>query len=340
MTRRDDGMGSDRSFEEEWPELSRRVRNSLTARGASSWVRDDIIQETALRLFRMWDQVDVQRSPSGLALTIAHNLLWDEQHRKAPGEVLGLIPDVPGSHDVERSGIAREELGRVYRLLPRLKSSQRSVLLAEIGGPEPAISSGDALKMLRMRARRKLTALMESASAGIFVMGFELRRFGWRVSSGVRRHAIPAELPAGAVVAFCGVVAVLMVPLQATTAPSSEGETSGSESRSFAPRFAVEDRPASGPGVAEAVSGRSRVRDSAHKGAAGDPGNGYHLYVGDEGPVNGEAGLQFLPKEDGQGLAPPECGTERPRYTEIVVACNVHAPDRDVKLEVRVAARP
>jgi hypothetical protein len=333
-------MGADRSFEEEWPELSRRVRNSLTARGASSWVRDDILQETALRLFRMWDQVDAERSPCGLALTIAHNLLWDEQHRKAPGEVLGLIPDVPGNHDVERSGIAREELGRVYRLLPRLKSSQRSALLAEIGGPEPAMSSGDALKMLRLRARRKLTALMEGASAGIFVMGFEFRRLGWRVSSAVRRHATPAELPAGAVVAFCGVVAVLMVPLQATPQASAGRQAVGGVSRVLTSAQASAVKPAARPGVA-GVSGWGAARaGAAPRKHSGTPEDGYHFSVGEAGPVNGEAGLEVLPTENGPGLAPPDCGTARPRETEIGVSCTVHAPDRDLKIKVRVAARP
>jgi hypothetical protein len=305
------------------------------------WLRDDILQETALRLFTMWDRVDGSRSPCGLALTIAHNLLWDEQHRKARGEVLGVLPDLPCEQDVERSGIAREELGRVYRLLPRLTAKHRSVLLAEIGGPEPVTSTSDALKMLRMRARRRLTALMEGASAGIFVTGFELRRLGWRVSSAVRRHSIPAELPAGAIVAICGVVAVLMVPLQAM--PEASAGTSADKLHAVGESaMAVGGGPRVGqPKMTTLAAPRTIDRRGRGSNPVRPAGDGYHFSVGDEGPVEGEAGLQILPKDGGDdALQPPGCHVGRPRETEIVVSCTAHVPDREMKVLVRIAARP
>ncbi|MEA2446725.1 MAG: Sigma-70 region 2, partial [Actinomycetota bacterium] len=290
ITRRVPEQTTIRPFEEEWPELERRVRCSLVSRGAPPWLRDDIVQETALRLFRMWDEIDPERSMFGLALTIAQNLLWDEQHRKARGEVLGLIPDVPGEQDVERSGIAREELGRVYRLLPRLNLNHRKVLLAEIGGEAPVTASGDALKMLRLRARRKLTALMESASAGIFVMGFELRRLGWRVSSAIRRHSIPGELPAGAVVAFCGVFAVLMVPLPTTPAPAAGVDEVLTETRDVTPLLRAVDEFLPGPDAPRTLDTDPAPKRPARVARVEPAGDRYHFAVGDEGPVNGEAG--------------------------------------------------
>jgi hypothetical protein len=172
-----------------------------------SWLREDVVQETGLRLFKMWDDVDPERSPSGLALTIANNILWDAVARHRNREVLGDVPDAPSDHDVERVGIARIELARVSRGMQDLSPAHRSILLAEIDEniPRPA-SSPAAVKMLRMRARRRLSALLEHASAvGLFV---GLRKRALRFRMLVERTALYGD---GTAAAVSGLVATVTI---------------------------------------------------------------------------------------------------------------------------------
>ena len=112
MDGRDD-RGGQMSFETEWPDLSRKLQARLSRRGLSSWVIDDIVQETGLRLFRKWDDVDPNRSVWGLALTIANNLLWESMRRKSASEVIGEVPEHAADLDVERSSFARMRLAVV-----------------------------------------------------------------------------------------------------------------------------------------------------------------------------------------------------------------------------------
>ncbi|MFN2587888.1 MAG: RNA polymerase sigma factor [Actinomycetota bacterium] len=164
-------------FEEQWPELARRLDAMLAGKRVPAHKRDDIVQETGLRLFRMWDQVDPERPLWALVVTIALNLLRDEARKRPEREVLGLLPDRPADQDVERAGLARLEWRRVQNAMNQLSPAHRSILLAELGD-EPAMASrgANATKMLRMRARRRLSALLDVASASGMVFGLRLRR--------------------------------------------------------------------------------------------------------------------------------------------------------------------
>ena len=89
------------SFEEDWPELQKGLQRNLARRGIPPWKADDVIQETGLRLFRCWENVDPERSPFGLALRIANNLMWDEARKHRGREILGEVPEKATAHDVE-----------------------------------------------------------------------------------------------------------------------------------------------------------------------------------------------------------------------------------------------
>lgn len=138
--------------------------------------REDLVQETGLRLFRMWRQVDPERPVWPLAVTITLNLLRDEARR--PGrEVLGDVPDRPDHLDVERTSFASLELKRVWRAMADLSPSHRSALLVELGQAGEVAERGPAAaKMLRLRARRKLSAALESVSVGGGLVAFRIRR--------------------------------------------------------------------------------------------------------------------------------------------------------------------
>ncbi len=158
-----------RDFEAEWPLLARRLRHFLNRKKVSTSKQEDLIQETALRLYRMWDSVDRTKPAWALTVTIVLNLLRDEYRRSVQADIVGGLPDLPQSYDVERAGIARVELGRVRNALAEMSPAHRAVLLAEIGHPtlEAVVDQGE--KMRRMRARRKLTSILERVSAVILM---------------------------------------------------------------------------------------------------------------------------------------------------------------------------
>ena len=157
-----------RDFEAEWPLLARRLKLFLGRKKVPASQVEDLIQETALRLYKMWDSVDRSRPACALTVTIALNLLRDEYRKAGHADIVSDLPDIPHSCDVERVGMARVELGRVRDALALMTPAHRSVLLAEVGyGVLAAEPAGD--KMRRMRARRKLTQLLEQVSA-IFVL--------------------------------------------------------------------------------------------------------------------------------------------------------------------------
>ncbi|MEA2517529.1 MAG: hypothetical protein QOG16_1367 [Actinomycetota bacterium] len=157
-----------RDFESEWPLLAKRLKSFLGRKKVPASKQDDLIQETALRLYKMWDSVDRNRPAWALTVTIALNLLRDEYRRAPHADVVSDLPDIPQNYDVERAGLARIELGRVRAALAEMSPAHRLVLLAEVGHPSNVIDAS-AEKMRRMRARRKLTEILERVSA-IFVL--------------------------------------------------------------------------------------------------------------------------------------------------------------------------
>lgn len=164
-------------FEQQWPDLAKRLDTMLAGKRVPAHKRDDIVQETGLRLFRMWDQVDPDRPLWALVVTIALNLLRDEARKRPEREVLGLVPDRPADQDVERAGLARLEWRRVQNAMSQLSPDHRSILMAELGDEYATSSRGpNATKMLRMRARRRLNALLDVASASGVVIAIRVRR--------------------------------------------------------------------------------------------------------------------------------------------------------------------
>ena len=165
------------AFEKQWPDVAGRLNGLLASKNVPSWKRDDVVQETGLRLFRMWEKVDRNRPVWPLAVTIALNLMRDEARKRPEREVLGTVPEMPASHDVEDEGLARIELERVERAMAMLSPSHRDVLLNEINPaadvPKPA---RNATKMMRLRARRALATLLETAVVRAGLFGLKVRR--------------------------------------------------------------------------------------------------------------------------------------------------------------------
>jgi DNA-directed RNA polymerase specialized sigma24 family protein len=170
-----------RDFEDQWPAIQSGLKGLLARKKVPFTEHDDLIQETALRLYGMWARVDPSRSPWPLAVTIALNLVRDGSRRRPIREVAAaVVPDVPDSHEVERAGLARIELGRVRDALHEMSPAYRSALLVEVGDAQARATAGSAAqKMTRVRARRKLVQLVEKVSA---LLPFRYLRF-WRWTS-------------------------------------------------------------------------------------------------------------------------------------------------------------
>jgi hypothetical protein len=163
-----------RDFEARWPDLALRVEGLLKRKGVEAGRRDDILQETALRLIQMWNRVDPARAPS-LAVTVALNLLRDESRRQSCIDFMDHVPETLEPVDVEAAGLARIELRRLQMAMSELTVAQRSALLREIGNGNGNNGSSSAEKMLRMRARKKLRAAFERLSAPVLL---RLRKTG------------------------------------------------------------------------------------------------------------------------------------------------------------------
>ena len=224
------------SFEVEWPRVAPRLHRTLRARRVPDGVTEDLVQETGARLFEIWERVDPERDVWPLALTIALNILRDQIRAEARRQEVEVPGGVAGD-DTETVALARVELGRVRAALGQLTAGQRAALLAEIGVATEPAESASAIKMLRMRGRKRLRTIIDGVSgvAGSLQVGLQrILRSGSTLGLG-EQLAPCASVAAGVFcVAGLGSLAVVTGPGTAVaaspvTAPvaSSGGAVSG-----------------------------------------------------------------------------------------------------------------
>ena len=167
-------MDTLRVFDDEWAELAPRLSMVLSAKGVHAQDRDDLVQETALRLYRVWDTLAADQPVWPFAVTVALNL-WRDQVRSAVvrqrdvlsanlGEAAG---ELAASYDVERTVLARQELARVGAVMRTLEPEQRRLLLENDEVSATVAPLRPAERMARMRVRRELARVVGRASAAI-----------------------------------------------------------------------------------------------------------------------------------------------------------------------------
>jgi DNA-directed RNA polymerase specialized sigma24 family protein len=100
------------TFETAWADVGPRISQVLAGKRIAADICEDIAQETALRVFVHWGEIDHDRPLFPLAITIALNLYRDRV-RKSRKETLTEIPERAATEDVERTTLARFELARV-----------------------------------------------------------------------------------------------------------------------------------------------------------------------------------------------------------------------------------
>ena len=155
-------------FDDVWSELRDRLGRVLAARGVPAQDREDLLQETALRLYRVWGNLDPEQPVWPYAVTIALNL-WRDTLRSAATHVREVSPivafDNPDDLDVERTVIARQELATVGAALRELAPEQRRLVLETDELTSVVRPLRAAERMSRMRVRRELARVVGRASA-------------------------------------------------------------------------------------------------------------------------------------------------------------------------------
>lgn len=146
----------------------------LVARGVPDSYRDDIVQETGVRLFRTWHRVDLDQGAWGLTRTIAVHAIVDYSQRKRDYEVTDLT-QLPDDSDLEVAGIARFRLASVGRALAQMSSTDRRILLSEVGAASPPQLGRSATKMARSRARQRLRVMVHKPGSWGFLSPLSLR---------------------------------------------------------------------------------------------------------------------------------------------------------------------
>ena len=326
------------TFEEVWPGVARRLTARLVKRNVPGSHVDDVVQETGLRLLEMWDRVDPGRPVWPLAVAIAGNLLWDDVNRNRRHEVLEDVDQV-APDDVEEAAIARSELTSVSRAMRRLTHLQRAALLAEVGASDVAATvSPDALKMLRMRARRRLASLGHRfpAPAALWMRG--------RAVAGdfVRLPEAPAAL---AGLALCAVILLSASPYEREAAPQRPRtpREDGSVMPVVRQRMAAAHVRPGGASGAPGARGRDAVAIPERQGARPSPRalppkdpplaprGAYSVgRLGRTGPVSGGYSVGFSPRRD-RGTA---TGCKLPRGGSKKVSCEANAKRARVRAEV------
>jgi RNA polymerase sigma factor (sigma-70 family) len=195
------------AFDDAWRDVEPQLRRSLAARGVPRQERDDLVQETALRLYRSWRTVDAARPLLPFTVTIAMNAWRDlcrSEHRRVPVASDVDWVDVCAVDDVESQVLARDQLGRLAAALRSVPPAQRSLLLDHDELVASVRPLAPAERVARMRARRQLARLVGRASAALAAL--------W-----VHRLARTSELTAAT--ACAGVVAMSAAGVALAPAP-------------------------------------------------------------------------------------------------------------------------
>ena len=191
------------SFDEEWPDLARRLESFLAAKRVDTWLRADVVQETATRVYRKWPGLDHSRPLWNLVVTIALGVLVDERRKASRVDLVPFVPQ-PEVEDVENRALHRVQLRITHSALDKLRADQRQVLLAEIGEAAALEGSRNRINVLRLRARLALRGeLGPLAPAGVAMRvrslrtAIERRLAEWNQDN----HAVLASMASVAVAA-------------------------------------------------------------------------------------------------------------------------------------------
>lgn len=157
-------MDAELFFSRDWPSVASRLGRYLSAAGVPADDREDLVQETALRVYRAWGSIDQDRPIEPFVRTIAMNAWRDQLRRHRPLSRLELLPERPSTApSVEHVAVVRSELRAVGHVLRQLTGSQRALLLTA-AQPRDGIRMTARSRMARTRARRRLRGVLLEGS--------------------------------------------------------------------------------------------------------------------------------------------------------------------------------
>ena len=306
------------SFDEVWQTLVPQLSGYLARRGVPATERDDVLQETAIRLYRNWGRFDHDRPILPLARRVASNVwlnmcdLSASRHEVSTGQ----LPDRPAAVDVEEACAAKAELGRVVAMVRRLRTTDQraihGIVADEFGTIEPT-SLDPATRVARHRARQRLSAALRYAGALVAMVIGGLRS----VRRGYGTWATAGLAAAGlGVLLVPGSAAVMAQPRLSIPVVQDVG---------------VRTVPASAAAIPPARV--SAVRPHTAAVSAASARKAPYWTVGDDQPVG--AGVQFDADLDVIGARTTPTGSTVP-----VCVYGPDAPDVDRCPDAATPARP
>jgi DNA-directed RNA polymerase specialized sigma24 family protein len=161
-------VSADTYFTEQWPVVAADLARWLARRGVPGQEVADVVQETAVRLLRRWEELDHDHPLDALARVVALNLWRDQVKAASAREVCVAALPEPSVEHVEREVVARAEMADVLAGFAGLPEAQRELIRTAVAealtGAEPA-RRGAAFRMALMRARRALAARLTGIAA-------------------------------------------------------------------------------------------------------------------------------------------------------------------------------
>jgi hypothetical protein len=223
-----------------WPDVSARLVRLLASRGVDRALREDIVQEVAVRALAKQVPFDDAGDLYRWAATAARNLHVDSLRVGAKMTTDEGLVAVADRTDVAHAAERRVVLGQVFRAMAAMRPGERDAIIESLGADGHPHTTQALVR--RHRARASLRRAVGGALVWVGAARLRLRE----VAESVR----PAMQAVGAAVVLAPAVAVQML----------SGAVPGATGAAPLPAVVPVTRPAPGgpaPGAAEARAGGS-----------------------------------------------------------------------------------
>jgi RNA polymerase sigma-70 factor (ECF subfamily) len=120
---------------------------------------EDVLQETAIRVWRSFGQRPILRSPRAWLMTIAYRAFLDHSHRKSSQEAL---QDIADHHDNKPDSIAEyaEDCSRVRTAIDELPADLRQVIVLHYTAQMTIRETAKAMNISVGTAKSRLNAAL------------------------------------------------------------------------------------------------------------------------------------------------------------------------------------
>ena len=159
-------------FVRAWPTVRTRVVRLLTSRGADGDLAEDIVQDVALRAYRIRPTFDSPEELFWWCSTVAKRCAIDEHRRTSRTTAVAHLPEPRRVEDTALTFERTETVRAVLGAFAELPESQQRALTSR----DTSASSTDAVR--RHRARRRLLAIVDGLAGCIVWLVHRARETG------------------------------------------------------------------------------------------------------------------------------------------------------------------